>query len=150
MYPHIKQARNMSYSKTRTTYRPSTHPSSSKNKKIKDLVISIVVTPAPTYEELCMMRDKMNVAAMSSKYEDACDNVAWSDALNAEIRRCKPLTGWMKALKTEQAHPTQHAHIDPAQAEQLKDLLKPETLRRTFISMPVLMKKIQSDLNGIN
>jgi hypothetical protein len=139
----------MSYSKTRTTYRPSTHPTNRNNKKIKDLVISIVVTPAPTYAELCIMCDEMNVAAMSSKYEDACDNVAWSQALNAEIIRCKPLTDWMKAMKKEQAHPTQHARIDPAQAEQLMGLLTPETLRRTFISMPALMRTIQSDLHGI-
>jgi hypothetical protein len=30
--------------------------------------------------------------------------------------------------------------------EQLKGILKPETLRRTFISMPALMAQIQADI----
>jgi hypothetical protein len=139
----------MSYSKTRTTYRPSTHPTKRNNEPIKDLVISIVVTPAPTYAELSIMRNQTNAAAMSSKYEDACDKLVWIRALDAEISRCKPLTDWMKMQRKEQAHPTQHARIDPAQAEQLRDLLTPETLRRTFISIPMLMNRIQSDLHGL-
>jgi hypothetical protein len=139
----------MSYSKTRTTYRPSTHPTKRNNEAIKDLVISIVVTPAPTYAELSIMRNQTNAAAMSSKYEDACDKLVWIRALDAEISRCKPLTDWMKMQRKEQAHPTQHARIDPAQAEQLRDLLTPETLRRTFISIPMLMNRIQSDLHGL-
>jgi hypothetical protein len=139
-----------SYSKTHTTYRPSTHPTNRDNEEIKDLVISIHVTPAPTYTELCDMRDNMNVTAMSCHTpEDANDNMAWLQALNAEIGRCRPLSEWMKMQRKEQAHPTQHARIDPAQAEQLKDLLQPETLRRTYISIPALMRKIQSDLHGI-
>ena len=133
----------MSYSKTRTTYRPSTHPTNRNNETIKDLVISIRVTPAPTYAELCDMRDQIKFLA------DDRDAVAWNQTLDAEIRRCRPLCEWMKMQKKEQAQPTQHARIDPAQAEQLKDLLQPETLRRTYISMPVLMRKIQSDLHGL-
>lgn len=138
----------MSYSKTRTTYRPSTHPTNKSNPKVKDVVISIHVMPAPTYAELCIMRNQ--TYAMHSKYEDACDNLAWNQALDAEIGRCKPLTGWMKIQRKEQPNPTQHARIDPAQAEQLRDLLTPETLRRTFISMPALMRQIQTDLHGLN
>jgi hypothetical protein len=132
-----------SYSKTRTTYRPSTHPTNRDNEAIKDLVISIHVTPAPTYAELCDMRDQFIVLA------DDPDAFTWQQTLDAEIRRCRPLCEWMKMQKKEQPQPTQHARIDPAQAEQLKDLLKPETLRRTYISMPVLMRKIQSDLHGL-
>ena len=133
----------MSFSKTRTTYRPSTHPTNRDNEAIKDLVISIHVTPAPTYAELCDMRDQFIVLA------DDPDAFTWQQTLDAEIRRCRPLCEWMKMQKKEQPQPTQHARIDPAQAEQLKDLLKPETLRRTYISMPVLMRKIQSDLHGL-
>jgi hypothetical protein len=133
----------MSYSKTHTTYRPSTHPTNRHNEEIKDLVISIHVTPAPTYAELCDMRAEIHILA-----EDR-DALVWKQALDAEIGRCRPLSEWMKMQKKEQAHPTQHARIDPAQAEQLKDLLQPETLRRTYISMPVLMRKIQSDLHNI-
>ena len=133
----------MSYSKTRTTYRPSTHPTNRDNEAIKDVVISIHVMPAPTYAELCDMRDQLISLA------DDRDAFAWQQALDAEIRRCRPLCEWMKMQKKEQPQPTQHARIDPAQAEQLKDLLQPETLRRTYISMPVLMRKIQSDLHGL-
>ena len=132
-----------SYSKTRTTYRPSTHPTNRDNEAIKDLVISIHVTPAPTYAELCDMRDQIIFSAADP------DAFTWQQTLDAEIRRCRPLCEWMKMQKKEQQQPTQHARIDPAQAEQLKDLLKPETLRRTYISMPVLMRKIQSDLHGL-
>ena len=140
----------MSYSKTRTTYRPSTHPANKGYETIKDVVISIHVTPAPTYAELCIMCSKINT--MTDNVEDARDALAWKQSLEIEISRCRPLSDWMKAMQKEHAHPTQHARIDPAQAEQLKDLLQPETLRRTFISMPVLMKKIQSDLtkNRVN
>jgi hypothetical protein len=138
-----KQSRNMSYSKTRTTYRPSTHPTNRDNEAIKDVVISIHVMPAPTYVDLCDMRDRIICLA------DDRDAFAWQQALDAEIRRCRPLSEWMKMQRKEQAQPTQHARIDPAQAEQLKELLQPETLRCTYISMPVLMRKIQSDLHGI-
>ena len=89
------------------------------------------------------MRDQFIVLA------DDPDAFTWQQTLDAEIRRCRPLCEWMKMQKKEQPQPTQHARIDPAQAEQLKDLLKPETLRRTYISMPVLMRKIQSDLHGL-
>jgi ribosomal protein S18 len=133
-----------SYSKTRTTYRPSTHPSNRHNEAIKDLVISIHVTPAPTYAELCNMRDQLIFSAADP------DAYAWQQTLDAEIRRCRPLCEWMKMQKKEQPQPTQHARIDPAQVEQLEYLLKPDTLRRTYISIPVLMRKIQSDLHGIN
>jgi hypothetical protein len=145
VYPNNKQARNMSYSysKTHTTYRPSTHPTNRHNEEIKDLVISIHVTPAPTYAELCDMRDQLIVLA------DDPDAFTWQQTLTAEIGRCRPISEWMKMQKKEQAHPTQHARIDPAQAEQLKDLLQPETLRRTYISIPALMRKIQSDLHKI-
>ncbi len=44
--------------------------------------------------------------------------------------------------------PTQHARIDGAQVNELKGILKPETLRRTFISIPALMAQIQADIQA--
>jgi hypothetical protein len=126
---------NMSFSKTRTTYCPSTHPKNKTNPSA-NIEISIQVFPAPTYAELCNLRNKLPMDAN-------CDQIAWKHALDMEIRRCAPPPAWSRK---EQAPPTQHARIGSAQAEQLKDLLKPETLRRTFISMPALMAQIQADI----
>ena len=133
----------MSYSKTRTTYRPSTHPTNRDNEAIKDLVISIHVTPAPTYAELCDMRDQLIFSAVDP------DAYAWQQTLDAEIRRCRPLCEWMKMQKKEQQQPTQHARIDPAQAEQLKDLLQPETLSPSGLPTQVIRVVIIHVLNKL-
>lgn len=136
----IKQQRsknNMSFSKTRTTYRPCTHPKNKSNASA-NIEISIQVFPAPTYAELCITRDKI----MSSDMEES-DRLEWKQAVDRETVRCAPPPAWSRK---EQGHPTQHARIDPAQVEQLKGFLKPETLRRTFISMPALMAQIQEDI----
>lgn len=140
LFPKSKQPskNNMSYAKTRTTYRPCTHPKS-KNNACANVEISIQVFPAPTYEELCAMR------AMCDTSDEGHDQTAWKQALDMEVYRCRALPAWsMKQQET----PTQHARIDPAQTEQLKDLLKPETLRRRFISMPALIAKIQADVQN--
>lgn len=127
----------MSFSKTRTTYHASTYTNSRTRTKTQDGIhISIEVFPAPTYEELKNMRDKLPLDANS-------DQTAWKHALNMEIIRCGPRPAW--STKPQET-PTQHARINPVQTEQLKDLLKPETLRRTFISMPALMAQIQADI----
>jgi len=127
----------MSFSKTRTTYHASTYTNSRTRTKTQDGIhISIEVFPAPTYEELKNMRDKLPLDANS-------DQTAWKHALNMEIIRCGPRSAW--STKPQET-PTQHARINPLQTEQLKDLLKPETLRRTFISMPALMAQIQADI----
>ena len=130
----------MSYSKTRTTYRPSTHPRWAKgsNADVKDLQIHIHVMPAPTLAELTAMCDQIVC------HTD--DLAVWKRALHAEVMRCTPNPAWMKR---ETMHPTQHARIDPAQADQLSGILKPETLRRTFISMLALIRQIQADIAGL-
>ena len=129
----------MSFSKTRTTYHASTYTNSRTRTKTQDGIhISIEVFPAPTYEELKNMRDKLPLPLDSNS-----DQTAWKHALNMEIIRCGPRPAW--STKPQET-PTQHARINPVQTEQLKDLLKPETLRRTFISMPALMAQIQADI----
>lgn len=129
-----------SYSRTRTTYRPSTHPRWAKggNAAVQDIQIHIHVMPAPTLAELTAMRDQIVC------HTD--DLTVWKRALHAEVMRCSPKPAWMKK---ELAHPTQHARIAPAQADQLSGILKPETLRRTFISMPALIAQIQADIAGL-
>ena len=126
----------MSYSKTRTTYRPSTHPRWAKwsNAAVQAIQIHIHVMPAPTLAELTAMRDQIVCHTE--------DQTVWKHALNQEVVRCSP----SRMMKQELAHPTQHARIDSAQVEQLSGILKPETLRRTFISMPALIRQIQDDI----
>lgn len=139
-------------SKTRTTYHPSTHPNwNAKEKKEKnDITIPIQLLSAPTYDELCAMRDEMIVSIASNfggadaQNEDIhSDNFAMKQQLDKEIHRCRKLPVWQAK---HQQYPTQHARIDPAQIEQLKDILEPQTLRRRFISVEALLQKIQSDL----
>lgn len=132
-----------SYSKTRTTYRPSTHPKWAKGSKaaVQDVQIHIHVMPAPTLAELTAMRDQIVC------HTD--DLTVWKRALNAEVMRCSPKPAWMKKELMHPIRPTQHARIDPAQADQLSGILKPETLRRTFISMPALIAQIQADIAGL-
>ena len=145
-----------SYAKTRTTYRPSTHPMWAKGSKaatatasatatatasataIQDMQIHIHVMPAPTLAELTAMRDQIVC------HTD--DLTVWKRALHEEVMRCTPKPAWMKR---EPMHPTQHARISPEQADQLSGILKPETLRRTFISMPALIRQIQGDIVGL-
>jgi len=143
----------MSFSKTRTTYRPSTHPHWRKNKNNNskiDVQISIHVTPAPTFAELSAMRDQVmsNPLPLDASSDEGRDQTAWKHALNLEVTRCAPKLTWTRKQNQsgEPLPPTQHARIDPAQVEQLKGILKPETLRRTFISMPALMAQIQADI----
>lgn len=133
----------MSYSKTRTTYHASTYTNCRTGTKTRDGIhISIDVFPAPTYAELENMRNSLPLP-LDANSEEGRDQTAWKHALNMEIIRCGPPPAWSKK---EQETPTQHARINPAQTEQLKNLLKPETLRRRFISMPALMAQIQSDV----
>lgn len=136
----------MSFSKTRTTYYASTYTNSKTKTKTRDGIhISIHVFPAPTYADLCNMRDKVMAQPLplDANSIEGRDQTAWKHALNMEIIRCGPPPAWSRK---QQEAPTQHAQIDQSQTEQLKDLLKPETLRRRFISMPALMAQIQSDI----
>ena len=137
----------------RTTYRPSTHPKWSKwatdnkhenpNPGLKTQ-ISIEVFPAPTFDELCAMQGAMQAEVRTADK----DKNAFLDAINREVNRCKPKPVWMRRpnQSNEQVPPTSHARIDGAQVNELKGILKPETLRRTFISIPALMAQIQADI----
>ena len=137
-------------SSSRTTYKPSTHPRLSKaNQEIQALTIAIEVMPP------------INLAELRLQYEAALreplpliqdmDQTAWKHALITEISRCtpKPIYSYMKRTLEHPKHPMQHAKIDPSdpsQFKQLEGILRAETLRRTFISIPALMAQIQMDI----
>ena len=137
---------------SRTTYKPDRHPrftaaqnvAISANQAIQDLTIAIEVMPP------------INLAELRSKYEAALreplpliqdmDQTVWKHALVTEIARCTPKPAYMRRALEHPKHPTQHAKIAPGQIKELEGILKPETLRRTFISIPALMAQIQTDI----
>ena len=84
----------MSYSKTRTTYRPSTHPRWAKgsNAAVQDLQIHIHVMPAPTLAELTAMRDQI-------------------------VCHTDDLTVWKRALHAEAAAAAARAHHEAASCQ---------------------------------
>jgi len=129
----------------KTTYKPSTHPRLSKaTQAIQDLTIAIEVMPP------------INLAELRLKYEAALreplpliqdmDQTAWKHALETEIARCTPKPAYMRRALEHPKHPTQHAKIAPSQIKELEGILRAETLRRTFISIPALMAQIQTDI----
>jgi hypothetical protein len=137
---------------SRTTYKPDRHPrftaaqnvAISANQAIQDLTIAIEVMPP------------INLAELRLKYEAALreplpliqdmDQTVWKHALVTEIARCTPKPAYMRRALEHPKHPTQHAKIAPGQIKELEGILKPETLRRTFISIPALMAQIQTDI----
>lgn len=142
----------------RTTYRPDRHPkyttaqnaAISANSTIQGLQISIEVMPVLTlgqlraqYEEA--LRQPLPLHANS---DEGRDQTAWKYALSTEISRCTPKPFYMRRTLEHPSCPTQHAKIDqtPEQLKQLDGILTPETLRRTFISIPALMTQIRLDI----
>ena len=126
------------------------------NAAVLEMQISIEVSPAPTFDELLAMQADMvswfTVGAGGAVDEEVRqDKNAFMDAINREVIRCKPKPAWMRRpnqsnQSNEPVPPTSHARIDSAQSDQLKGILKPETLRRTFISIPALIAQIQADI----
>ena len=145
-------------SRTRTTYRPDRHPNYtaaqnaaiSAHPAIQGLHISIEVMPPINLEELrsqyeAALRQPLPLYANS---DEGRDQTAWKHALSTEISRCTPKPAYMRRKLEQPTHPTQHARIDQTQPQmkQMERILKPETLRRTFISIPALMTQIQLDI----
>lgn len=141
----------------RTTYRPETHPKNSKaisaNPAIQDLTIAIEVMPVLTLAQLraeyeAALRQPLPLHANS---DEGRDQTMWKHALSTEISRCSPKPAsnnpWRRKLEHPSC-PTQHAKIDPTpeQLKRLEGILNPDTLRRTFISIPALMAQIQFDI----
>ncbi len=131
--------------KSRTTYNPFTHPKFAKSQK--HISISIEVMPVLTLDQLRAEHEEAlaNVQPLPLLQ----DQTAWKHALSTEISRCAPKPVHMRRALEHPVHPTQHARIDPTSQnqEQLRSMLRPETLRRTFISIPALMKQIHEDIS---
>jgi len=92
------------------------------------------------------------------KYLDAKDRAAdlntWHTDLAKEIQRIDPSQnkgfGLSRSANTSAAAPlgvaSQHARIAPATGVHFRNILSPETIRRTFISLEALTKKIRDEL----
>ena len=135
---------------SRTTYKPSTHPKNAKaisaNPAVQGLQISIEVMSPINLGQLRAMHEAAIMQPLQAGQEGR-DQTMWQHALSTEIRRCAPKPAHMIRALEHPTHPTQHARIDQKHKELvLKGILKPETLRRTFISMPALMAQVQLDI----
>ena len=133
--------------RSRTTYNPFTHPKFAKTQHNQAISISIEVMPTLTLEELRALYEAAIRQPLHMLQDDeGRDQTAWKYALSTEISRCTPKPAYMKRQVDHPSHPTQHARIDPEQLKALKSMLRPETLRRTFISIKALMTQIQLDI----
>jgi hypothetical protein len=85
------------------------------------------------------------------------DLKAWGDELAKEIKRIEPKVKYASVggglFRHEPNKPTeppgvasQPAQIAPASGTYLRDILKPETIRRTFISLSTLTNSIRNDV----
>ena len=150
--------KSSSMKSSRTTYRPDRHPKNTReinqaisaNPVIQGLSIAIEVMPAINLEQL---RSKYEAAIreplpLHANSDEGRDQTAWKHALSTEISRCSPKPAYMKRKLEHPVSPTQHAKIDPTpeQLKRLEGILNPDTLRRTFISIPALMAQIQFDI----
>ena len=139
---------------SRATYKPSTHPKNAKaisaNPAIRDLIISIEVMSPINLGQLRAMYEAAIMKPLQEgrqAQDQTQDQTAWQHALMTEISRCAPKPAYMRRTLEHPTHPTQHARIDQQHKELvLKGILKPETLRRTFISIPALMAQVQLDI----
>ena len=133
---------------SRTTYNPFTHPKFAKSQN-QPISISIEVMPSLNLEELRARLEAAIRQPLPLLQDEGRDQTAWKCALGTEINRCTPKPAYMRRSLEHPAHPTQHARIDPTSQnqEQLRSMLRPETLRRTFISIPALMKQIHEDIS---
>jgi hypothetical protein len=91
------------------------------------------------------------------------DLKAWGEVLEAEIWRTRPKFSYFNMPKPPAPPsatgkvaaapptppgevPSQHAQIAPASGTYLRNILKPETIRRTFISLSTLTNSIRNDV----
>lgn len=101
----------------------------------KAMDVAFMDTTTPGQQKLFEAKDKYH------------DLKAWSQELSKEISRVDLRRNYMRLAKGEQALqvPSQHAHLARASGVQLRNILSPETIRRTFISLETLTKKIRDE-----
>ena len=141
---------------TKTTYRPDRHPKNTReinqaistNPVIQCLALSIEVMPTLNLAQLRAMYEEAIMKPLHANSEEGRDQTMWKHALSTEISRCTPKPAYMTRKLEHPSHPTQHARIgqSPEQMKQLESILRPETLRRTFISIQALMTQIRLDI----
>jgi hypothetical protein len=111
--------------------------------------------------ELATLKEFANKSGSDEAYFNAKDAYldlkAWSDVLEKEVNRTRPkfnYTSMGGGLFRHDANqpptpaevPSQHAQIAPASGTYLRNILKPETIRRTFISLSTLTNSIRNDV----
>jgi hypothetical protein len=108
--------------------------------------------------------DRANTPEGEQIYLDAkeryLDIKQWSDVLAKEVAACRPKPKYTNignglfrhdlsnqpGSETPAGVPSQHAQISPSSAKALYNILTPETIRRTFISMSSLTDQIRKDV----
>lgn len=108
--------------------------------------------------------DRANTPEGEQIYLDAkeryLDIKQWSDALAKEVAVCRPKPKYtnignglyrhdlsnQSGSETPAGVPSQHAQIAPSSAKALYNILTPQTIRRTFISMSSLTDQIRKDV----
>jgi len=111
--------------------------------------------------ELATQKEFADKSGSDEAYINAKDNYldlkAWSCELAKEIRRTGPKFGYSNMGGGLFRHdvnqppppaevPSQHAQIALASGTYLRNILKPETIRRTFISLSTLTNSIRNDV----
>ena len=111
--------------------------------------------------ELDTQKEFANKSGSDETYINAKDKYldlkAWSCELTKEIRRTAPKFGYSNIGGGLFRHdlnkppapaevPSQHAQIAPSSGTYLRNILKPETIRRTFISLSTLTNSIRNDV----
>jgi len=111
--------------------------------------------------ELATQKEFTNKSGSDEAYINAKDTYldlkAWGCELTKEVRRTAPkfhyasMGGGLFRHDANQPStpaevPSQHAQIAPASGTYLRTILKPETIRRTFISLSTLTNSIRNDV----
>jgi hypothetical protein len=117
--------------------------------------------------ELATQKEFADKSGSDEAYINAKDKYldlnSWGEVLENEIRRTAPKFSYFNmggglfrhANQQQQQQkdtpppaevPSQHAQISPASGTYLRNILKPETIRRTFISLSTLTNSIRKDV----
>lgn len=136
---------------------------------ISNLRVKLIVHDNISFHELEQLRDKTKqeeeqaekatrdafmdkTPGNDQQYFDAKDRYldlkAWREQIQKELIRVDLRNNHARLMKGEQPLqvPSQHAHIAHATGALLRNILTPETIRRTFISLQMLTQKIRDEL----
>jgi hypothetical protein len=100
----------------------------------------------PAADAAAIEIDAIKYSEAREKYNDI---KYWRETLVKEEMRVTPMiavAGYGNLLKSIPNVPTQHAQIAPTSGKFLHNILKPETIRRKFISLKVLTENISKEV----